>query len=106
VTLIEQRTALSNQLQQALAEYYPAALEAFTDWTLDFTWDFVIEFSTPQHLVKAGKRRWEKFLHTHKLWRPETAEKRLKIFAQADQFKASDGILRAKSQLALCLCGE
>jgi transposase len=32
VALIEQRTALVNQLQQALYEYYPAALEAFDDW--------------------------------------------------------------------------
>jgi transposase len=103
VVLIEQRTALVNQLQQALAEYYPAALEAFTDWTDSFTWEFVIEFPTPEALVKAGKRRWEKFLHTHKLWRPETAEKRLKIFARADQFKGSQAIVRAKSQLAVSL---
>jgi transposase len=101
--LIEQRTALVNQLQQALAEYYPAALEAFDDWTDSFTWDFVLECPTPQALVKAGKRRWEKFLHTHKLWRPETAQKRLELFAKADQFKASDPIVRAKSQLALSL---
>lgn len=103
VMLIEQRTALVNQLQQALAEYYPAALEAFDDWTHSFAWDFVIEFPTPQALVKAGKRRWEKFLHTHKLWRPDTTERRLKVFARADQFKASDAIGRAKSQLALSL---
>jgi transposase len=103
VMLIEQRTALVNQLQQALAEYYPAALEAFEDWTDDFTWEFVLAFPTPQALVKAGKRRWEKFLHLHKLWRPETVEKRLKIFSQADQFKASDPIIQAKSQLAASL---
>jgi transposase len=103
VVLIEQRTALANQLQQALAEYYPAALEAFNDWTDSFTWEFVIEFPTPEALVKAGQRRWEKFLHTHKLWRPETAEKRLKIFARADQFKGSQAIVRAKSQLAVSL---
>jgi transposase len=101
VTLIAQRTALINQLQQALAEYYPAALEAFEDWTHSFTWDFVIQFPTPQALVKAGKRRWEKFLHSHKLWRPDTTERRLKVFAQADQFKASEAIVQAKSQLAL-----
>jgi len=104
VSLIEQRTALVNQLQQALAEYYPAALEAFDDWTDSFTWEFVLAFPTPQALVIAGKRRWEKFLHTHKLWRPQTAEKRLKLFAQADQFKASEPIIRAKSQLAVSLC--
>jgi transposase len=104
VTLIEQRTSLVNQLQQALVEYYPAALEAFDDWTCPFTWEFVIQFPTPQALVAAGHRRWEKFLHTHKLWRPETAEKRLALFGQADQFKASAPITRAKSQLAMSLC--
>ena len=103
VVLIEQRTAMVNQLQQALLEYYPAALEAFDDWTDAFTWEFILAFPTPQALVQAGKRRWEKFLHTHKLWRPETAEKRLKLFAQADQFQASNPIVRAKSQLAVSL---
>ena len=103
VSLIEQRTLLVNQLQQALLEYYPAALQAFDDWTQAFTWDFIIEFPTPQVLTKAGKRRWEKFLHTHKLWRPETAECRLSLFAQADQFKASAPVVAAKSQLAVSL---
>jgi transposase len=32
ITLIEERTALINQLQAALHDYYPAALEAFEDW--------------------------------------------------------------------------
>ena len=104
VALIEQRTALVNQLQQALSEYYPAALEAFDDWTKDFTWEFVLAFPTPDALVRAGRRRWEKFLHTHKLWRPQTAQERLKIFTQADQFKGSQPMVSAKSQLAVSLC--
>jgi transposase len=93
-----------NQLQQALLEFYPAALEAFDDWTRPSTWEFVLSFPTPQVLAAAGKRRWEKFLHSHRLWRPETAEKRLEIFARADQFKASPAIEKAKSQLAVTLC--
>ncbi len=104
VSLIEQRTQLVNQLQQALVEYYPAALQAFDDWTSPSTWDFIIAFPTPEALEKAGQRAWEKFLHTHKLWRPQTVGKRLAIFAQATQFKASAPIIRAKSQLALSLC--
>ena len=104
VSLIQQRTLFANQLQQALLEYYPAALQAFDDWTLSFAWDFLLEFPTPQALVKAGQRRWEKFLHTHRLWRPETVERRLAIFKQADQFKASAPIVAAKSQLAISLC--
>lgn len=104
VSLIEQRTALVNMLQQALTEYYPIALEVFDDWTAAFTWAFIVEFPTPQVLHQRGRRRWEKFLHAHKLWRPETADRRLALFAQAVEFKASDPIVEAKSQLALSLC--
>jgi transposase len=103
VQLIRQRTALSCQLQAALHEYYPAALEAFDDWTSPGAWAFVEAFPTPAVLVKAGKRRWEKFLHTHKLFRPETYPKRLEIFARADRFCGKAAVTAAKSRLAVVL---
>jgi len=103
VALIEQRTALVSQLEAALVEYYPAALEAFSDWTNPSTWDFIIQFPTPEALTKAGRRRWEKFLHSHRLWRAETVEKRFAAFERAEELKASAGISKAKSQLAVSL---
>jgi len=103
MSLIEQRTALINQLQQALCEYYPAAREAFDDWTRPSSWKFVIEFPTPHILLKRKRSRWEKFLHKHKLWRPDTAEKRLEIFAQAQAFCGSPAVTAAKSLLAVSL---
>lgn len=104
VALIRQRTLLVNQLQAALAEYYPAALEAFEDWTQPFTWKFVLQFPTPKALAGAGPRRWEKFLHSHRLWRPESLQKRLAIFGRAEAFQGSAPIRRAKTQLAVSLC--
>jgi transposase len=101
--LIEQRTALVNQLIAALREYYPAALAAFEDWTAPYAWALVIQFHTPLDLQNAGKRKWEKFLHTHRLWRPNTAPDRLKIFAQANALPASPAIVTAKSLLATSL---
>ena len=101
VELITQRTAMVNQLQAALYEYYPAALEAFEEWTASYTWEFVMAYPTPQELVKAGKRKWEKFLHSHKLWRPGTAVRRLEIFGRADQFCGTAAVTRAKSRLAV-----
>jgi len=103
ISLIEQRTALVNQLQQTLVEYYPAALQAFEDWTLPASWDFILQFPTPEKLAAGGRRRWEKFLHTQKLWRPETAAKRLEIFQNARQFCGSAAVTSAKSLLALSL---
>jgi transposase len=101
VALIEERTALINQLQQALYEYYPAVLEAFEDWTKPAAWAFVEAFPTPQALAAAGKRKWEKFLHSHKLARPETYQKRMEIFGRACQFLSGQALTRAKSRLAL-----
>jgi len=103
VCLIEERTALVNQLIQCLHDYYPAALEAFDDFTQPYTWAFVTRFPTPKLLKQAGKRGWERFLHMHKLWRPETAEKRLEIFARADVFCASAVTIAAKSLMACSL---
>jgi transposase len=103
VELIGQRTALINQLQAAVGEYYPAALEAFDDWTLAGAWAFIEQFPTPQALVDAGKRKWEKFLHVQRLYRPQTVERRVAIFARATDFCAGAAITRAKSRLALSL---
>jgi transposase len=103
IALIEQRTALVNQLQAALREYYPAALAAFDDWTAPHAWALVLQFPTPAQLQAAGKRKWEKFLHTQHLWRPRTIEDRLQIFATAQALPASAAVTAAKSLLALSL---
>lgn len=107
IKLIEQRTALILQLKAALHEYYPVALDAFEDWTGQGPWRFVIQFPTPEALVKAGKRKWERFLHAHKLYRPQTAEKRLASFADAMTFaNPNSAVTKAKSLLAVTLAKQ
>jgi transposase len=107
IALIEQRTALVLQLRQALQEYYPAALQAFDDWTLPSPWEFVVQFPTPQTLAKAGKRRWQKFLHTHRLYNAATNDQRLAIFEKAHEFVSpSEAVTRAKSLLAVTLAKQ
>jgi transposase len=103
IALIEQRTALVNQLLAALREYYPAALEAFDDWTAPCAWAMLVQFPTPLSLQNAGKRKWEKFLHTHRLWRADTAPARWELFAAANALPASAAVVNAKSLLAVSL---
>jgi transposase len=104
IGLIEQRTAFVHQLKQALREYYPAALEAFDDWTLPAAWEFVARFPTPRELTQAGPRRWQKFLHTQRLYCPTTAERRLAVFARAAEFVSpSESVTTAKSLLAVTI---
>lgn len=103
IALIEQRTAFVNQLRQCLYEYYPAALEAFDEWTCPGAWAFVLAFPTPRALTAAGKSEWEKFLHAHRLWRRATGEQRLAIFARAEALSGSAPTTAAKSLLAVSL---
>jgi transposase len=103
VGLIEQRTAFINQLRHALAEYYPTALEAFEDLGAMSAWMFLQRFPTPQLLEKAGKRQWEKFLHSRHLWRNESGPRRMELFAKATEFCGSEPTANAKSMLALSL---
>jgi transposase len=98
IDLISQRTALINLLRATLHEYYPAALEAFDDFTVQGAWQFVITFPTPDDLLKAGKKNWMKFFNTHKLYRPEMAEKRVAIFTRAGELASpSPAVTNAKS---------
>ncbi len=101
--LIEQRTALVNQLQLALHECYPAALETFDDWTHPTTWAFIEKHPTPERLKSAGRKYWEKFLHVHRMYCHETHEKRLACFARATEFCGSPGTTAAKGLLAVSL---
>jgi len=61
IKLIEQRTALVNQLRAALCEYYPAALAAFDDWTAEGPWRFVIAFPDPPALAPWSVREFVLF---------------------------------------------
>ena len=103
VALIEQRTAFIQQLRHALAEYYPAALEAFEDWTSVSAWIFLQRFPTPEALAQAGKRQWQKFLHSRRLWGSDQGPRRMEVFAHAGEFVGSPPTIQAKSLLALSL---
>jgi transposase len=103
VGLIEQRTALINQLQSALHDYYPTALAAFSDWTRPGAWAFVETFPTPHDLVRAGPKRWQRFLHENKIWREATEERRLELFKRAEELQGSPATVAAKSLLASSL---
>ncbi len=107
MALIAQRTALVLQLREALHEYYPAALEAFDDWSMPGAWAFVVRFPAPADLARKGKRTWEKFLHTQRLWREESGPRRMAIFARAEAFtNPSPAVTTAKSLLALTLARQ
>jgi len=63
-------------------------------------------FPTPEALAGAGKHKWEKLLHARKLYRPQTYQKRLELFAQGQTFCGSRATANAKSMLAVALASQ
>jgi transposase len=107
IALIERRTALVNQLQSALQEYFPIMLRAFEDWTLPSSWRVLIAFPTPGSLAIAGKRKLEKTLRALQLNNPKTMQERLEMFAQSPSFaNPNSAVIAAKSFLATNLAGQ
>ena len=51
--------------------------------------------------LRPASANLEKFLHVHKLARPQTYAKRLEIFARSSQLAAGEALTRSKSRLAL-----
>ena len=104
IHLIELRTSLINQLRATLHDYYPVALEAFTDWVSPGAWDFVITFPTPAELVAAGKRKWQKFLFAHRMAGQGKLDERMALFAKANEFtNPVAAVISGKSLLATTL---
>ncbi len=107
IHLIELRTSLINQLRATLHQYYPVALEAFTDWVSPSAWDFVITFPTPAELVSAGKRKWQKFLFAHHMTSQEKLDERTALFAKANEFtNPVAAVISGKSLLATTLAKQ
>ena len=60
--MIEERTSLVNKLREALHHNFPAALEAFDDWTMPRAWAFQLRSTTPAELARKGFCRLTKTL--------------------------------------------
>jgi Transposase IS116/IS110/IS902 family len=60
-------------------------------------------FPTSDARAKAGKRRWQNFLHSRRLWGADQGPRRMEIFARASQFAGNAATVKAKSLLAVSL---
>jgi hypothetical protein len=70
---------------------------------VEFCRRFAPRFPTPGALAQAGKRQWQKFLHSRRLWGSDQGPRRMELFAHASEFAGSQPTTNAKSLLALSL---
>jgi transposase len=78
------RTRLSNQLQAALKDYFPQALELVgQELASALACDFLLKWPTLEGLQKVRPQTLRKFYYGHNCRRGDLIEKRLQLIAQA-----------------------
>ena len=105
--LVDQRTALTNQLTSLLKQYFPQAL----DWVgatlyAPLALNFLTRWPTLEALQKARRQTLRDFYYAGQVRRPEVVEARLAAIRQARPLM-TDGVLYEVSQLYLpCLLAQ
>ena len=65
--LVEARTRLGNQLVAALKEFYPLALEAFSEMSTPSAMDFLEAYPSPTSARELSQTEWRRFARQHRL---------------------------------------
>ena len=96
--MVRHKTRLLNQLKFTLKEYYPRAVDVFTDLDSRVALDFLKQYSTPTALSKLSRKQWNRFAEQH----PHLGQARsTKLWEELKkpQLMIPDHVIRAKAQL-------
>lgn len=101
--LIDQRTALVQQMRESLGGYYPAALDFFRDLTRPTAWAFVKRFPNPQSLSSARKDTLLRFLRAHQIGLKPTWLERIEQRQQACEWPTPPDALAQEALVLACI---
>jgi hypothetical protein len=93
--LVDQRTALSNQLTDLLKLYYPQILLWFPDITTLLVGDLLLRWPTLLELQKAKAATLEKFFHQHNCRNQPPVEQRIEQIRQAIPATQDQAVIRS-----------
>jgi len=101
--LVRIKTIFINQLKSCLKDYYPVAVELFSNLDSQTAIDFLLTFPTIEHAQKASLQQLQKFLSQHHY--PGVNKKANQIYQKLNQphFKVQPYIANAKAQFMLTL---
>lgn len=104
--LIGERTEHVNRLVAVLKEYFPTALDWFSDWTSPSAWDFILAFPTPKALSIASRKKLIGFLKAHCIGLTPVWRQRMEKQAAALDWPSDEASVAAKSLLAMTLAKQ
>lgn len=95
--LVIQSTRLTNQLHACLADYYPVALEVFSDLDQPITLAFLMAYPTPEAARQAGPKRLATWCRRQRYAHPDRIDA-LVARVRAPALAAPEGVVRARSR--------
>lgn len=103
-TLVDTRTAISNQLTALLKLYFPHALELTGKYLYaQLACDFLLKWPSLQTLKRAQNKTIVQFYRLHSSYRPQLMEDRLNIIEEAIPITDDEALLEASSLMMTAL---
>ncbi len=94
--VVQQKVRLQNQLRQTLIEYFPQAVEAFSDITTKTALEFLSEFPTFEATQGRTDEKWNEFLDNNRCFHPQ-ARQRFFDAIKLEPIEVDDAVVKAKS---------
>ena len=92
-SLAQDKIRLTNKITGVLKEYFPQALELFSDKDSWVFCDFLLRWSTLEQAQRARKGTLEKFFRSHNAYRPQLFEQRFQSLKEAMPLTEDDCII-------------
>lgn len=101
--LIQTKTALVNQLQACLRDYFPAFLGLFSELDRDISLAFLRRYPTMEKALRLSMEQLAEFLRAHRHPHPYEAARLIHAKLRQPYLTAKPHVVRAKSRLAVAL---
>ena len=104
--LVGDQTRISNRLTALLKGYFPHVLQWFPDIRTTMVCDFLMRWSSLDHLKGVRRTTLEKFFREHHSQRTETVEKRLVAIKEAVPLTTDKAVINASVVMVKALAAQ
>lgn len=92
--MVDERVKVSNRLVCTLKQYYPLALELFSDHDTVVFCDFLMRWPTLEHIKRSRQSVFLKFFNEHNMRRPQLNQTRWELISKAMPLTQDPGVIR------------
>lgn len=104
--MVDERVKISNRLVCTLKQYYPLALELFSNHDTVVFCDFLMRWPTLEHIKRSRQSAFLKFSNDHNMRRPQLNQTRWELIINAMPLTQDLGVIRPSQLYATALASQ